>query len=310
MFFPQPFTFVDATVRAYVNDFGYSGTDFHHPKSIVIKCPFHGDKKHKHLYIFLKTGKWVCFRCGAHGFWEDLLQELNWVETHIPDRILPPSENIKKDELLVLPESVLASYRIVPKLLLDKGFDPMLLIKHQVGFDRINMRIVFPIRSYKGELVGIVGRTIFSDVEPRYMAYTSILKESYPNYNFYKGHHLYNFNNIYSKYYNSSTQPKIIIVEGFKACLWLVQQGWEDTCALMGSNMTKEQANLLSSLTNRFVLFLDNNPAGRSGSKKIVTFLQNYGIVDDVVTPKMTKEQPDDFSKAELKDILDPVLNN
>jgi DNA primase len=61
----------------------------------------------------------------------------------------------------------------------------------------------------------------------------------------------------------------LIITEGFKACLWLLQCGYTNTVALMGSSLSEKQASLLHRLRVRVVLFLDNDTREKEAMKKI-----------------------------------------
>jgi len=65
--------------------------------------------------------------------------------------------------------------------------------------------------------------------------------------------------------------------------------------------MTDEQALLLGSLSNDFILFLDNDDAGRRATKKIYYQLLDLGRVSVVIGPK---RQPDDYDSNELAELL------
>ncbi len=70
---------------------------------------------------------------------------------------------------------------------------------------------------------------------------------------------------MYPRLFFSQEVETLIIVEGFKACLWLLQHGYWNTVALMGSRVSRRQMQLLFRLRANFVLFLDRDPAGLQG---------------------------------------------
>ena len=70
-------------------------------------------------------------------------------------------------------------------------------------------------------------------------------------------------------FYGREKDDTLIITEGFKACLWMIQAGFWNTVALMGSSISRKQLTLIRRLDVRIVLFLDLDTAGKEGTAKI-----------------------------------------
>jgi DNA primase len=216
-----------------------------------------------------------------------------------------------------LKESLLGVFDYCPKSLVTAGFDKRLLKSMDIGFDKDAMRITFPIRDLEGNLVGITGRTVV-DEYPRYKVYKSkdLLRfapddaEAIAGYNRYdiKNHdYLWNAHNVYPQAYFGDLGT-IVLVEGYKACLWLLQHGIDNAIALQGSRMTRTQELILERLSVTVVLFLDNNKAGKEGTFDTGQRLRRRGLETLVVEyPGFCEEQaqPDDLSPPEIMTALE-----
>jgi hypothetical protein len=255
----------------------------------------------------VNTGLWQCFHgsCYERGNLRSFIQktglsvDADTVELH---EAHPPLQHryVVKEQL---PESVLAPYvQYIPKELLSVGFPRELLLKYQIGFDLENRRITFPVRDHKGNLVGVSGRQAVEEPGPKYKFYTLEFQEIIPGYEFNKHKYLYNLDTVYSSILNDPN-PIIIVVEGFKACLWMVANGYPYTVALMGSSISPRQLELLSRLSSKFILFLDNDESGQ-----IATFFRVGKPLSSLGTLYVLSgeyNQPDDYSKAELDKLVD-----
>lgn len=240
-------------------------------------------------------------------------------------------EWVTKDPFLaatVLPETLLRPYRFLHNKLLDAGFNQQWLEYMEVGFDRVHNRITYPIRDIYGNLAGISGGATVAGQYPKYKVYKGRWKdpasnrwnpsdygewfeERYPDYDFHNHHYLWNYDSVYPRlFFGREENPHIIIVEGFKACLWLLQNGWLNTVALMGSSISERQCSLLQRLSVNVILFLDQDAAGRKGTKLIGQVLRkqqpgvrvaHYPYADDC--------QPDDLTPAEVTASIQGSIN-
>jgi 5S rRNA maturation endonuclease (ribonuclease M5) len=218
----------------------------------------------------------------------------------------------------ILPESILGLYDFEPKYLVSRGFSPAVLDEFDIGYDLVSKRVTFPIRDVYGRLVGISGRTDNKYQQPRYKIYKEEFHYLDPRYELRKRSILWNAHNAWAKFMHSTERPVLILVEGFKAALYLIQLGYKDTIALMGSTLSDVQRFILSMLGGIVIVFLDNDSAGLKGTRKIVRELRvrstciPYAVryPDDPSAyndPKINirKAQPDSLKPETVKDLLE-----
>jgi DNA primase len=96
----------------------------------------------------------------------------------------------------------------------------------------------------------------------------------------------------------SDPNATVFIVEGFKACMWMLQAGYKDTVALMGSYISDRQQMMLHRLSTNIVLFLDNDKAGREAAVWVgeLLFKPMRGRITVVQYPQEDEDtQPDDY---------------
>ena len=250
-------------------------------------CPIHGEAvgQSKPSFSFnAATGQWNCFAgCGAGGL-PSLLRELGFTRPRIDrtmERLRPFLQAVEKKTAVVLrpnafhtpyplAEKILGLYEYCPGHLIDAGFDEKVLATHDIGFDFNENRTTFPFRDLAGNLAGISGRDVTGFSDMKYKVYEREIRElGYPGYHVDNHDFLWRADKVYPRVYGSAEPETVYVVEGFKAALWLVQHGYENTVALMGSSISDVQARLLERLGATLVLFLDNNRAGRNGTAKI-----------------------------------------
>ena len=118
-----------------------------------------------------------------------------------------------------------------------------------------------------GRLAAVSGRNLFG--EPKYQVYENEYREAFPQYRPRPKDHLWNLDRLYAGLKGDGID-RLFIVEGYKACLWLVQHGYP-AVATMGTGMTEEQTKIISMFDIPLVLFLDNDEAGKKAT--IVNYL-------------------------------------
>lgn len=304
--------------------------------NIGIKCPFHkgGNEKRESFFINTLNGLYYCHTCHIGGSVPRLLNDLG-VAKHIVDIETSDLRDsfeyeskkraiVKEAKYLgdpykanpILSETILLNYKIIPQPLIDLGFNSNWLNFMEIGVDFSNSRIIYPIRDIYGNLAGVSGGRIFEDQIPKYRVYSGGYKEihtgvyipspygawfdtQYPDYNFKKSNYIWNLDRVYGRIFHSKQREELYIVEGFKACLWMLQHGYKNTVALMGSTLTEKQFDLLTRLNLDITLFLDNDDAGKDCTSYIIPQLIKICKIYIVDYPE-NKKQPDDFSKEEL----------
>jgi DNA primase len=299
-----------------------SGSDF-----IGGPCPFHkgGQERKPSFYMSLDTGYYFCHACKVKGTFVQFLRIMGaprQLIDHVFDTLKNrPQWKSKPVEAgfndIPLRESLLGILDYCPVNLVKAGFNKALLQKLDIGFDREDQRITFPIRDLHGRLVGIAGRTT-CDAYPRYKIYkesdivrlagnTKDAKTEYAGYNIGSHNFLWNAHNVYPIALAEKQIATLIIVEGYKACIWLMQNGHENVVALQGSYLSKQQETLISRLRTKVVLFLDKNEAGVIGTLDAGWRLIKTGMeVYCCEYPPNTDEhaQPDSLNQPELNETI------
>lgn len=305
---------------------------------ISAACPFHkgGQERHPSFWVDRQSGKWGCFTCNESGSSLKYLLKKLEVSNRLVEQEIEEAEKEavktaavarakkkQKDKadfkgLHVLPEGLLGVYDFLPVSLVRKGFSEKTLEDHSIGFDKRNQRITFPIRDLYGNLVGVSGRATQPDHHPKYKVYegrkrygknesTGELGEWFPGYsNEGVRDHLWRGDLVYQDLFDGKWD-QVIIVEGFKAAMWMVQNGWYHTVAVMGTMMTKTQARIIKRLGAECFVLADNNEPGRKASHFwCQTLAVSSFPVYEVSYPDYCGDhaQPDDLTEEELNNAL------
>jgi DNA primase len=316
--------------------------------NVYVKCPFHkgGEERKPSLSISLENGLWNCKTgCGA-GPLGKLLHMLGLTRDRIEIELksiaplLQANREVweagqqhftaNRDPFRVeepLPEGLLGLFDYVPQPLVDKGFDVRLLRDRDIGFDFKAQRITYPIRDIYGTWGGVSGGAVLPGVTPKYRVYEGRRRSTstgqwipgdfgdafdndHPGYKFSNHTCLWGYERVYPKLIDlPAGEGELIVTEGFKACLWMIQSGFPNTVALMGSSLSGHQARLLHRFGGTVYLLLDNDDAGRYGANRINNSLwwPLAGRVRVVPYPEAdlsTRTQPDDYTPEVLREMI------
>lgn len=312
----------------------------HSGPNIVCRCPFHkgGKEQSPSFGVNVEKGVFNCFSCHEAGDLRRLLKLLNVSRATIDAEIsviapeLDRQKEIHQAKLTnffaeedpfkapyVLPEVLLGVYEWMPLKLTEKGFDPAILKDMEIGFDKVNNRITYPIRDMYGSLAGISGGAISETQIPKYKIYQGghlegtrwvpgdfgkWFDEQHPGFRFENHHFLWNYDRVFPRVIEmSDADDTIYVVEGFKACLWMIQAGFRNTVAVMGSYLSERQQRMLHRFGGTVVLCFDNDEAGRKATQQVGRLLWKplYGRVKTLPYPiHHNKTQPDDYPIPEL----------
>lgn len=124
-------------------------------------------------------------------------------------------------------------------------------------YDRFRDRIIFPILSAKGMIVGFGGR-ILGQGEPKYL-------NSPETQLFAKGRELYNF---FSARKAIREADRVIVVEGYMDVVMLHQHGIENAVAALGTAITPFQIQKLLRQTDNVVFCFDGDMAGKKAAQR------------------------------------------
>lgn len=267
------------------------------------KCPFHKEGKERKPSFSIHPDKGVfnCFTCKLTGDVEYLLKLLGLPTALIEAEIrnirpmLQRNREIlvleKKGQFIeknpfetptILPDALLGVFDWMPTLLVEKGFTPEVLAQMEVGYDRVNQRITYPIRDLYGNLAGIAGGVTpltMTHIHQKYRVYQGRSKsedgriipgdfgdwfdDQFPGYKCENHDYLWNFHRVFERLrLTSDPNASVFLVEGYKAGLWMIQAGYWNTVALMGSYISERQKQMLQMLDVSFNIFMDNDDAG------------------------------------------------
>lgn len=198
-----------------------------------------------------------------------------------------------------LPEEILGLFdRIVPdRWAIEEGVDPALVPKMDIGVDEKHERITFPLRQLDGTLVGFSGRDYTESAREKYKVYDREYEDfGFSRHSTHKSHLLWNGHVVYPQMFH--TRMPIIGVEGFKACMRVVQAGAFNTVAILGSMVSKRQRWQMERMATEIWLWLDNNAAGFKGT---VYSAMEFGLPVRIIQYPDDREQPDDLSVEEIQ---------
>ena len=153
-------------------------------------------------------------------------------------------------------------------------------------FDRFRNRLMFPIQSTAGKVIGFGGR-ILGAGEPKYLnsQETPVFQKK---------------NNLYGLFQTKKAvqqQDQIILVEGYMDVVSLYQNGVENVAASLGTALTEEQARLISRYTKNVVLCYDSDAAGINAALRGMDILYKQDLNVRVFHVTDGKD-PDDFIKS------------
>lgn len=257
-------------------------------EDVMAICPFHSkadgtEEKHPSFSMNVYSGLWYCHSCHARGNLYTFLRDVGIPRAEIQfryqgvldeaEKYAPPKPNVH-DPIAptkeTLDESFLGLFDFCPQKLVDEGFPPELLRRFDVGFDEKHMRITFPLRDKEGKLIGISGRSVLENAKPRYKVYDWEYRDfGLAERKTDKRAVLWNIHSVHTQFAFETDpgQRYIVVAEGFKAVMRIVQGGAPNTVGLLGSYMSLEQEWMLTRLECPILLMLDNNQAGRLGQR-------------------------------------------
>ncbi|MGB5404412.1 MAG: DNA primase [Robiginitalea sp.] len=165
-------------------------------------------------------------------------------------------------------------------------------------FDRFKGRVLFPIHSMSGRVLGFGGRTLSSDKkQAKYL--NSPESEIY-----HKSKVLYG---IYQAKQAIARQDVCYLVEGYTDVIQLHQSGIENVVASSGTALTPEQIRLIRRLTQNIVVLFDGDEAGLRASLRGVDLILEEGMNVKVCTFPQG-EDPDSFARKHSRDAIEAYL--
>ncbi len=159
-------------------------------------------------------------------------------------------------------------------------------------YDFFHERIIFPIFSPMGDVIGFGGR-IFANGEPKYL-------NSKETPVFHKGSTLYGLHET-AKFIRS--EQSAILVEGYMDAISLYASGIKNIAAILGTAFTPEHAKLIKKYSQHVTMLLDGDEAGMNAAEKSLPVLLQADLLPKAC-PLPEGLDPDDFIKKYSVDEL------
>jgi DNA primase len=170
--------------------------------------------------------------------------------------------------------------------------------KDERHFDFFRGRVLFPIHSVSGRVLGFGGRTLLNDKKiakyfnsPESIIYNK--SEILYGLHFSKGDII--------KYDNC------FLCEGYTDVISMYQAGVQNVVSSSGTSLTKEQIKLIRRYTQNITILYDGDAAGIKASFRGIDLILEEGMnVKVVLFPE--GEDPDSFSKKSTTDVLETYI--
>lgn len=163
----------------------------------------------------------------------------------------------------------------------------MTIANENYKMDRFHGRVIFPIHSLSGQVIGFGGRILKSDAKAaKYL-------NSPESDTYHKSRVLYG---LYQAKKEIVAQDKCFLVEGYTDVLSLHQSGIENVVASSGTALTVEQIRLIKRFSSFVTIIFDGDEAGIKASLRGLDLVLEEGLfVKILMLPK--GEDPDSYSK-------------
>lgn len=146
-----------------------------------------------------------------------------------------------------------------------------LAVRRQDGsgfFDRFRGRLMFPIHSETGKIIGFAGRALSDEDQPKYL--NSPETELYS-----KKQVLYNLHRARKPI---SKLDHGILVEGYMDVIGLWSGGVQEAVASCGTALGPEQVRILKRFSGNMVINFDPDPAGMNATERTLQMLIEEGM--------------------------------
>ncbi len=168
----------------------------------------------------------------------------------------------------------------------------LVISNEETHFDRFRGRIMFPIKSISGRILGFGGRII--DSNKKIAKYINSPESKIYN----KSKTLYG---IYESKQFIVKDDVCYLVEGYMDVVQLHEHGIKNVLASSGTSLTKNQIILIKRLTSNIVILFDGDEAGLSASLRSIDMILEEGL-NVRICPFPDGEDPDSFVKKNKRD--------
>ena len=174
------------------------------------------------------------------------------------------------------------------------------IVKGEKQYDRFKGRVMFPIQSMSGRVLGFGGRILTNDKKAaKYL-------NSPESDIYHKSKVLYG---IYHAKQAIAKEDNCFIVEGYTDVIQFHQTGITNTVSSSGTALTSDQIRLISRLTKNITVLFDGDAAGLRASLRGIDIILEQGMNVKICTfPE--GEDPDSFAKSNTESELRTYLED
>ena len=166
------------------------------------------------------------------------------------------------------------------------------IVKEEKQFDRFKGRVMFPIHSMSGRVLGFGGRIL--DSSKKAAKYLNSPESDI----YHKSKVLYG---IYYAKKMIAKEDNCYLVEGYTDVIQMFQAGIENVVSSSGTALTPEQIRLINRLTNNITVLFDGDAAGQRAAIRGIDLILEQGMNVKVCSfPE--GEDPDSFSRKHSKE--------
>ena len=172
------------------------------------------------------------------------------------------------------------------------------IVKEAKQFDRFKGRVIFPIQSMSGRVLGFGGRILTNDKKAaKYL-------NSPESDIYHKSKVLYG---IYHAKQTIAKEDRCYLVEGYTDVIQFYQRGIKNVVASSGTALTPEQIRLISRLTKNITVLFDGDAAGLRASLRGIDLILEQGMnVKVCAFPE--GEDPDSYASKHTLEELNTFL--
>ncbi|MDO7173067.1 DNA primase [Mariniflexile sp. AS56] len=172
------------------------------------------------------------------------------------------------------------------------------IVKDQKRFDRFKGRVMFPIKSMSGRVLGYGGRILTSDKKAA--KYVNSPESDI----YHKSNVLYG---IHHAKQSIAKEDNCFLVEGYTDVIQFHQTGVTNVVSSSGTALTSEQIRLINRLTKNITVLFDGDAAGMRASLRGIDLILEQGMNVKVCTfPE--GEDPDSFARQNTLEELGAYL--
>ena len=251
--------------------------------NVMVTCPFHKDGMERKPSCGISTtetpdtpaGMAHCFTCGKSMQFDRLVSYLLGVEdggstgrkwlvenfdisyTRQLNVQLARGCNKKLQPEVFVMENLLQQYRYFHPYMYKRGLTDEIIERYDIGYDKINDMITFPVRDVNGRCIFLAKRSVKGKM--------FVLPEGKDK-------------PLYGVYELDYSKPDVYICESFFNALTLTKWGY-NAIALMGTG-SNYQYPLINSLPFRTIhICLDGDMAGRHGTYRLAEMINKGKLV-------------------------------